>query len=92
MKKIVSIISILMIISIAIFTGNVYAAPLNSVNVEVNKSLVRPGEEVRVNVDFGQALGSYTVDVAYDNSIYVLFVSRYRSILLFWIFIIYRLV
>lgn len=70
MKKIVSIISILMIISVAIFTGNVYAAPLNSVNVEVNKSLVRPGEEVRVNVDFGQALGSYTVDVAYDNSIF----------------------
>ena len=70
MKKIVSIISILMIISIAIFTGNVYAAPLNSVNVEVTKSLVRPGEEVSVNVDFGQALGSYTVDVAYDNSIF----------------------
>ena len=42
MKKIVSIISILMIISVAIFTGNVYAAPLNSVNVEVTKTLVRP--------------------------------------------------
>lgn len=70
MKKIVSIISILMIISVAIFTGNVYAAPLNSVNVETSKDLVRPGEEVRVNIEFGQALGSYTFDVAYDNSIF----------------------
>ncbi len=70
MKKIVSIISILMIISVAIFTGNVYADQLNSINVETSKDLVRPGEEVRVNVDFGQALGSYTVDIAYDNSIF----------------------
>ena len=70
MKKIVSIIAILMIISVAVFTGNVYAAPLNSVNVETSKDLVRPGEEVRVNIEFGQALGSYTFDVAYDNSIF----------------------
>ena len=70
MKKIVSTISILMIISVAIFTGNAYADQLNSINVETSKDLVRPGEEVRVNVDFGQALGSYTVDIAYDNSIF----------------------
>lgn len=70
MKKIVSIITILMILSVSVFIGNVYAAPLNSVNVEVSKDLIRPGEEVRVNVEFGQALGAYTFDVAYDNSIF----------------------
>ena len=70
MKKIVSLIVVLMIISVAILTGNVYAAPLNSVNVETSKDLVRPGEEVRVNIEFGQALGSYTFDIAYDNSIF----------------------
>lgn len=70
MKKIVSLIVVLMIISVAILTGNVYATPLNSVNAETSKDLVRPGEEVRVNIEFGQALGSYTFDIAYDNSIF----------------------
>ena len=70
MKKILSLITLLIIISICIFTGNVYAAPLNSVNVETTKELIRPGEEVRINIDFGQALGSYTFDIAYDNRIF----------------------
>ena len=70
MKKIVSLIAILMIISVAVLTGSVYADQLNSVNVETSKDLIRPGEEVRVNIEFGQALGSYTFDVAYDNSIF----------------------
>ena len=70
MKKIVSIISILMIITVAVFTGNVYADSLDTIQVETSKDLIRPGEEVRVNVEFGQALGSYTFDIAYDNSIF----------------------
>ena len=70
MKKVVSLIAILMIITLSIFTGNVYADQLNTVTVETTKDLIRPGEEVRVNIDFGQALGSYTFDVAYDNSIF----------------------
>lgn len=70
MKKIVSLIAILMIMAVAMFTGNVYADQLNSINVETSKDLVRPGEEVRVNIEFGQALGSYTFDIAYDNSIF----------------------
>lgn len=70
MKKIVSIIATLMIVSICIFTGNVYADSLDSINVEISKELVRPGEEVRINIEFGQALGSYTFDIAYDNNIF----------------------
>ncbi len=70
MKKIVSLIAILMIISVTVFTGNVYADSLDTINVETSKDLIRPGEEVKVNIEFGQALGSYTFDVAYDNSIF----------------------
>ena len=73
MKKIASLITliaIVMAITVSVFTGNVYADSLDTVNVETTKELVRPGEEVRVNIEFGQALGSYTFDIAYDNSIF----------------------
>ena len=80
MKKIISIISLIML-SLLVFSGNVFAAPLNSVTVNTDKTTVRPGEEVRVNVDFGQALGSYTVDIAYDNSIFEYVSSLFRSTL-----------
>lgn len=70
MKKTLSLIIILIIVSLSIFTGNVYADSLDSVNVETSKNLIRPGEEVKVNIEFGQALGSYTFDIAYDNNIF----------------------
>ncbi len=73
MKKIASLITfiaIAMAITVSVFTGKVYADSLDTVNVETTKDLVRPGEEVRVNIEFGQALGSYTFDIAYDNSIF----------------------
>lgn len=68
------IISILIIITIAltIFQINVKAAsvPLGSVEVNVTKENIKPGEEVTVNILFGTPLGAYTFDVAYDNSIF----------------------
>ena len=69
MKKIISIISLIML-SLLVFSGNVFAAPLNSVTVNTDKTTVRPGEEVKVSIDFGQQLGAYTVSVAYDNKIF----------------------
>ena len=69
MKKIISIISLIML-SLLVFSGNVFAAPLNSVTVNTDKTTVRPGEEVKVTIDFGQQLGAYTVSVAYDNKIF----------------------
>ena len=70
MKKIISILTLLLLITIFCFTGNVYADPLGTVDVTITKELVRPGEEVKVNIEFGTALGSYTFDVAYDNNIF----------------------
>ena len=69
MKKIISIISLIML-SLLVFSGNVFAAPLNSVTVDTDKTTVRPGEEVKVTVNFGEQLGAYTVSVAYDNKIF----------------------
>ena len=70
-KKILSIIAIL---SLLFFTLqiNAFAAsvPLGSVEVNVSKDKIAPGEEVTVNINFGTQLGAYTFDVAYDNSIF----------------------
>ena len=70
-KKILIIVAIL---SLLFFTLqiNVFAAsvPLGSVEVNVSKAKIAPGEEVTVNIDFGTPLGTYTFDVAYDNSIF----------------------
>ena len=70
MKKLIGIITILMVISLMIFPITVYADSLDTVDVTVSKDLIRPGEEVKVNIEFGIALGSYTFDVAYDNNIF----------------------
>lgn len=70
MKKIISIATILILLALVAFTGNTYAAALNSVSVDTDKTLVHPGEEVKVTMNFGEELGAYTVDVAYDNAIF----------------------
>ena len=70
-KKILSIIAILSLLFFALQI-NVFAAsvPLGSVEVNVSKDKIAPGEEVTVNINFGTQLGAYTFDVAYDNSIF----------------------
>lgn len=70
MKKIISIIATLIIFSLLIFTGNVYAASLDSLTVDTDKTTIRPGSEVEVNIQFGEQLGAYTFDIAYDNNIF----------------------
>lgn len=69
MKKTISIITMLFLLTVFIFTGNTYAASLDAINVETDKTTVRPGEEVKVTITFGENLGAYTFDVAYDNNI-----------------------
>ena len=71
LKKIISVIAIVLITMLA-FQLNVFATsiPLNSVTVDVSKEKVVPGEEVKVTVNFGTTLGSYTFDIAYDNNIF----------------------
>ena len=70
MKKIISIFAIVTLLTVLIFTGNSYAAALDTIDVQTDKTTVRPGEEVKVTIQFGQDLGAYTFDVAYDNNIF----------------------
>lgn len=70
MKKIISISAIMTLLMVLIFTGSSYAAALDTIDVQTDKTTVRPAEEVKVNIQFGQDLGAYTFDVAYDNNIF----------------------
>ncbi len=67
MKKLISFILLLAVIALCL---PVYADALQNVTVNVDKSTVHPNETVKVDVDFGQEMGSYTVDVAYDNNLF----------------------
>ncbi len=69
MKKIVSIISIFVVLFLLTFSINVYADTLDNVTTAVDKETVHPGEKVKITVNFGKELGAYTVDVAYDNKL-----------------------
>lgn len=69
MKKIVNIIVVFLVLFLSIFTTKIYAAPINSIDVTTDKETVHPGETITLNVKFGEQLGAYTVDVAYDNKV-----------------------
>ena len=44
MKKTISIITIISIIAVLIFSGKTYAAPLDTIDVQTDKTKVSPGE------------------------------------------------
>ena len=54
---------------ISLLTIKVKAASLDAINIETNKSIVNPGEEVTLTIEFGKSLGAYTFDIAYDNNL-----------------------
>lgn len=68
MKKIVSIF-ILAILLILSFSVESFAVVLDKVNVTTDKTTVNPGDNVTLTVNFGEDLGAYTVNVAYDKSV-----------------------
>ena len=70
MKKIVSILVIFALLTTLIFTVSSKAVALDAINVDVDKTTVRPGEEVKLTINFGVQLGAYTFDIAYDNKIF----------------------
>ena len=70
MKKIISMIATITLLSVLIFEGKTFAASLDTINVQIDKTTVRPGEEVTVTIQFGQDLGAYTFDISYDNNIF----------------------
>lgn len=67
MKKIVTIILIFLVLFS--FSINLYAAELTGINITTDKQIVHPNEEIRINIQFGQQLGSYTFDIAYDSNL-----------------------
>ncbi len=70
MKKIISALAIITVLTILIFSGKTYAAAISSFEVEPSKTTVRPAEEVKVTATFGEALSSYTIKVSYDKNIF----------------------
>lgn len=70
MKKIINIFAIIAILSMIIFVPNTYAAALDTIDIDTDKTTVRPGEDVLLNINFGQNLGAYTFDIDFDNSIF----------------------
>lgn len=69
MKKMVNIISIFLVLFLLILSINVYAVKLDTINVTTDKETVHPGQTVTLTVDFGTQMGSYDVNVAYDNNL-----------------------
>jgi len=67
MKKIVSIILIFLVLFS--FSINLYAVELTGLNITTDKQNVHPNEEIRINIQFGEQLGSYTFDIAYDSNL-----------------------
>lgn len=69
MKKLTNIITIFLILFLLTFTANVYAATLNNLNITTDKTTVNSGDTVTLNIEFGQDLGAYTVNVDYDENL-----------------------
>lgn len=70
MKKIIGIFSILVLSVLLILPARSYAATLDTLDIKTDKTIVRPGEQVTVIIEFGKQLGSYTFKVSYDNNIF----------------------
>ena len=70
MKKIFSIIIFSALLITIFFTGNSFAVSLDSLKLETDKTTVKPGENVKLTIEFGENLGAYTFDIAYDNNIF----------------------
>lgn len=70
MKKFINILLVMFILLSLAFSGTVFADTLSSFNVEVDKTNVKPNEEVTVKVNFGAELGAYTVTIDYDDDVF----------------------
>ena len=70
MKKVIFGFIILMILILSFFLINSYAVSLDTINIDVDKSTIRPGEEVNVVINFGQNLAAGDFNVFYDNNLF----------------------
>ena len=71
MKKTIKILMVLIAIIMLFLPMTIsYADSLDSITVDVSSTLVRPGEEVTLTINFGTPLGAYTFDIKYDENIF----------------------
>lgn len=71
MKKTIKILMVLIAIIMLFLPMTIsYAESLDSITVDVSNTLVRPGEEVTLTINFGTPLGAYTFDISYDENIF----------------------
>lgn len=69
MRKIISFAGILILFTL-FFSINSYAASLDTISINTDKTTIRPGSEVKLTINFGVELGEYTFNIAYDNKIF----------------------
>lgn len=69
MKKAI-ITTIIFAIILCVFSLQVKAVELNTIEVSTSKTTVNPNDEVSINVNFGTQLGAYTLNFAYDNKLF----------------------
>lgn len=63
MKKIISMIATITLLSVLIFEGKTFAASLDTINVQIDKTTVRPGEEVTVTIQFPAWISAFMVSI-----------------------------
>ncbi len=69
-KKLLYIFSICILMLFLLFNVTSHAAPLTTMTTDLSSSNIKPGENVTLTVDFGQNMGAYTLDFAYDNALF----------------------
>lgn len=70
MKKLISLTAIFIAICFMFLATKSFALSLDTLDVNIDKTTVRPGETVKVTIEFGKELGAYTFNVTYDNNIF----------------------
>lgn len=69
MKKIIIKFLMATFVCCAFLGINVYAESLDNLQTSLDKETVHPDENVTATVQFGESLGSYTFDFAYDKNL-----------------------
>ena len=70
MKKYLSFVIIVFLIISCIFQLNVLAnEELSSFSIDVDKTIINPNNEVKLTINFGVKLATYSVTIDYDDDL-----------------------
>ena len=70
MKKLFFALTFITLIILCFFSLKLNADPLDTINVTTDKTIVNPGTNVKLTINFGKVLGAYTFDINYDNNLF----------------------